>query len=61
MITIRVRAMKKPGRKPPMNRPAIEMLVIAPRTTILRQGGIIIPMPVAAATIAEALGGVNPA
>jgi chaperonin GroES len=43
MMTIRVMAIRKPGRKPPMKRPAMEILVIAPRTTILRQGGIIIP------------------
>ena len=38
-----------------MKSPAMEILDMAPRTTILRQGGISIPIPVAAATMAEAL------
>ena len=46
--------MKKPGRNPPMKRAAIEMFDMAPSTTMLRQGGIIIPIPVEAATMAAA-------
>ncbi len=57
MIPIKVTAMRKPGKNPPIKRPAMEMLAMAPRTTMFRQGGIIIPMPVAAATIEAARGG----
>jgi hypothetical protein len=44
-----------------MNRPAMERLATAPRTTMLRQGGIIIPIPVAAATMAVARAAEYPA
>ena len=52
-----VSAMRKPGRKPAMKSAAIERPDIAPRITITRQGGISMPMPEAAATIAAARSG----
>ena len=52
-----VSAMRMPGRKPAMNSAEIDRPDIAPRITITRHGGISIPMPDAAATIAAARSG----
>ena len=52
-----VSAIRKPGRKPAMKSAEMESPDIAPRITITRHGGISIPMPEAAATIAAARSG----
>jgi len=49
--------MRKPGRKPATKRAEMERPDMAPSTTITRQGGIRIPMPEAAATMAAARSG----
>jgi hypothetical protein len=61
MTTPKVNAIKIPGRKPAINKEEIESPDIAPRITITKHGGMSMPMPDAAATIAAALSGGYPA
>ena len=55
-----MRPMVRPGTKPARNRAPMEVLVRLPKTTIVRQGGIMTPMPPAAVTSAAANPGSYP-
>ena len=54
--TINSAAITKAGRKPAANKAAIETCAMIPYTTMLMQGGIRMPMPEAADTMAAARG-----